>query len=64
MVMKVQNYVRVIAGSIVFISAVLGFIESKNWLFVTMFIGLNLFQYGFSNWCPLAIVLKKLGVEE
>lgn len=62
--MKLENYIRIIAGMFVFISALLGFLHSKNWLFFTMFVGLNLFQFGFTGFCPMAILLKKLGVKE
>jgi len=58
--MKVENQVRVIAGSFVFISSLLAYLHSTNWLFFTMFVGLNLFQYGFTDWCPLAILLRKI----
>ncbi|MGA7828741.1 MAG: DUF2892 domain-containing protein, partial [Geobacteraceae bacterium] len=33
-----------------------------NWLWFTAFVGLNLFQSGFSNWCPMITILEKLGV--
>jgi hypothetical protein len=33
-----------------------------NWLWFTAFVGLNLFQSGFSNWCPMITILAKLGV--
>ena len=64
MVLKVKNYVRIIAGLFVFITALLGYLININWLFVTMLVGINLFQFGFTNWCPLAYLLKKLGVKE
>ena len=51
--------VRIIAGSFVFISALLGFFVSKYWLFFTMFVGLNLFQFGITNWCPMEKLLKR-----
>jgi hypothetical protein len=35
-----------------------------NWLFLTAFVGLNLLQSAFTNWCPLIVVLQKLGVRE
>lgn len=62
--MKLENYIRIIAGTFVFVSAALGFFHSKYWLLLTMFVGLNLFQFGFSGFCPLAIILKKAGVKE
>ncbi len=62
--MRVDNIIKMIAGTFVFVSALFGFLYSKNWLFVTMFVGLNLFQYSFSGFCPLRIILKKLGAKE
>ncbi|MCK5684021.1 DUF2892 domain-containing protein [bacterium] len=62
--MKLENYIRVIAGLFVFVSALLGYLHHKYWLFFTMFVGLNLFQYGFTNFCPMALILKKLGIKE
>jgi hypothetical protein len=62
--MKLQNMIRVFAGIFVIVSALLGYFHSKYWLFFTIFVGLNLFQYGFTNWCLLAEILKKVGVKE
>jgi hypothetical protein len=64
--MKVDNYVHIFAGLIILVSLALGINESPIfhnhwWLAVTAFVGLNLFQYGFTNFCPLALILKKLG---
>lgn len=58
--MKIENKIRIIAGMFVFISALLGYTHHKYWLFFTMFVGLNLFQFGFTNFCPLEIILKRL----
>ena len=55
---------RIIVGTMVFLTALLGYLHSPYWLFMTMFIGLNFFQFGFTNFCPMIIILKKLGVEE
>lgn len=62
--MKRNNYIKVIAGTFVFVSALLGYIHSPYWLFFTMFVGLNLFQYGFTGFCPLERFLKKLNIGE
>jgi hypothetical protein len=62
--MKRENMIRIIAGMFVFVSAMLGFFHSRWWLLFTMFVGLNLFQFGFTGFCPLAIVLKRFGVRE
>jgi hypothetical protein len=67
--MNVERYIRVIAGLFVFLSVALGAPASpvfvNQWfLAFTAFVGLNLFQFGFTNFCPLAMILKKLGVPE
>lgn len=67
--MTVQRYVFVIAGFFIMMSLALGvegspIFVSKWALAFTAFVGANLFQYGFTNFCPLALILKKLGVPE
>lgn len=64
MKLKLDNMIRIIAGTFVFTSALLGFFHNQYWLIFTMFVGLNLFQFGFTNFCPLGIILKKLGFKE
>ncbi|MFA6073614.1 MAG: DUF2892 domain-containing protein [Candidatus Woesearchaeota archaeon] len=56
--------VRFIAGSLVLISSILAYFYSKNWLFLTMFVGLNLIQYSFTNWCLMEKIFFKLGYKE
>lgn len=67
--MTVERWIRVIAGLFIMISLALGvegspLFVSKWFLAFTAFVGLNLFQFGFTNFCPLKIILKKLGVPE
>jgi hypothetical protein len=67
--MTVERYIRIIAGLFIMISLALGvegspLFVSKWFLAFTAFVGLNLFQFGFTNFCPLGIILKKLGVPE
>ena len=67
--MTVERYIRIIAGLFILISLALGvegspLFVSKWALAFTAFVGANLFQFGFSNWCPLGMILKKLGVPE
>ena len=52
---------RFIAGFLILGSALLGFFVSKNWLFFTMFVGLNMIQYSFTDWCLMDEVMKKMG---
>jgi len=67
--MTVQRYIHVFAGLFIMISLALGvegspFFFSKWALAFTAFVGANLFQFGFTEFCPLGIILKKLGVPE
>ncbi|MCO5108913.1 MAG: DUF2892 domain-containing protein [Burkholderiaceae bacterium] len=67
--MNVERLIRIFAGSFILISLALGIegsplFVSKWFLALTAFVGLNLFQFGFSNLCPLGMILKKLGVPD
>lgn len=62
--MKVENGVRIMAGTMVLISALLTALFSKWWLLLTAFVGVNLIQSAFTGICPAATILKKLGFEE
>ena len=60
--MNVERYLRLIAGAFVMLTLVLGFWVSPYWYLFTAFVGLNLFQSAFTNWCPMMSILRKLGV--
>ena len=60
--MTVDRYLRMIAGFFVFVSVALGYWVSPYWFLFTGFVGLNLFQSSFTNWCPMMTFLRKLGV--
>ncbi|MBE0574796.1 MAG: DUF2892 domain-containing protein [Desulfuromonadales bacterium] len=62
--MTVNRYLRMIAGFFVMLSVALAHFHSPYWLYFTAFVGLNLFQSAFSNWCPMITILRKLGVKE
>lgn len=62
--MNVNRYLRMIAGAIVLLSLALGYWISPWWLLLTAFVGLNLFQSAWTNWCPMMTFLRKLGVRE
>ena len=62
--MKVENYIHMVAGALVFVSVVLGFFTNPVWLVLAAAVGLNLFQYAFTGFCPLAIILRRLGISE
>lgn len=61
--MCVNDWVHVIAGIFILGSLALGVWVSPYWYLVTAFVGVNLFQYGVSKFCPMAVVLKKLGIQ-
>jgi hypothetical protein len=52
-----------IAGFFVMLSVALGVFVSPNWLYFTAFVGLNLFQSAFTDWCPMITILQKLGAK-
>jgi len=62
--MTINRYLRMIAGFFVMLSVILSQLHSAYWLFFTAFVGLNLFQSAFSNWCPMITILRRLGVKE
>jgi hypothetical protein len=61
--MTVERYLRLIAGLVVLVSLALGWWVSPWFYLLTAFVGLNLLQSGFTNWCPMMAVLRKTGVE-
>jgi hypothetical protein len=60
--MNIERTIRVIAGSFVLGSLALGHWVSPYWYLFTAFVGLNLLQSGFTRWCLMEDILKKLGV--
>lgn len=62
--MTVERWLRAIAGAFVLASLALGVWVNYNWLWFTAFVGANLFQSAFTNWCPMMWLLHKLGVGE
>lgn len=61
--MTVERYLRLIAGIVVLVSLALGWWVSPWFYLLTAFVGLNLFQSGFTNWCPMMTFLRRAGVE-
>jgi hypothetical protein len=60
--MSIDRVVLAVAGLFIIVSVVLGHYHHPYWLFFTVFVGANLFQSAFTGFCPLAIILKKMGV--
>ena len=61
--MTVNRYLRAMAGFFVMLSVALGYYVHPGWFLFTAFVGLNLFQSAFSNWCPMMTFLRKAGVK-
>ena len=61
--MNVERMLRGIAGFFVLVSVLLAHYHSEYWLLFTAFVGLNLLQSAFTDWCPMMAILKKLGVK-
>lgn len=60
--MNVDRMIFAIAGLFILISVGLSQVHHINWLWFTAFVGANMFQAAFSGFCPLAMILKKLGI--
>ena len=61
--MNVERSLRLIAGALVMVSLALAHYVNPYWYWFTAFIGLNLFQSAFTNWCPMMTILRKVGVK-
>lgn len=60
----INRILRGTAGFLVLISVLLGFYFNHGFYILTLFVGINLFQSAFTNWCPLMYILKVAGVKE
>lgn len=60
--MTIDRLVMMFAGLFILLSLALGHYHSPYWLYFTAFVGLNLLQASFTGFCPLAIILKKVGI--
>jgi len=67
--MTIQRAIRIIAGSFILLSLYLAAryngvaFSEPTWLWFTAFIGANLLQSGFSQWCLMEVILSKLGMK-
>ena len=57
-----EMIIRRFAGTFILLSLVLSHYHSPNWLWFTAFVGFNLLQSSFTNFCPLEMILRRLGV--
>jgi hypothetical protein len=60
--MTVERAVRLVAGVMVLVSLALAHWFSFYWLWLTVFVGLNLLQSAFTNWCPAMSIFKGMGL--
>jgi hypothetical protein len=61
--MTVERGLRFMAGLFVIATVVLAYFHSKWWLLFTGFVGLNLLQSAFTDWCPAMWMFEKLGMQ-
>ncbi len=62
--MTVERGLRLMAGVVVLLSIALAYYVSHYWIWLTVFVGLNLLQSAFTNWCPGMIFLRGLGLRD
>ncbi len=62
--MTVNRALRAMAGIVVLVSLALGHYVNPYWYLLTAFVGLNLLQSAFTNWCPAMTIFRKLGLKE
>ena len=62
--MTVERAVRLMAGVMVLLSLVLAHYLSLYWLWLTVFVGLNLLQSALTNWCPAMSIFRMMGLRD
>lgn len=60
--MTIERALRLIAGGFIMGSVLLGIFVHPGFFWFTLFVGLNLFQSAFTNWCPMMTILRKSGL--
>jgi hypothetical protein len=60
--MSVDRALRLVAGVFIMATVALGHYVNPNWYWFTAFVGLNLFQSAFTNWCPMMSILRAFGL--
>ena len=61
--MTIERMLRMIGGAMVLLSLILASQVDPRWLWFTAFVGVNLFQSAFTNWCPMVTLLERLGFQ-
>jgi hypothetical protein len=60
--MSIDRFVLAFAGAMILVSLLLGHYVSPYWFWFTAFVGANLLQSAFTGFCPMALILRKVGV--
>jgi len=60
--MTIEEALRLVAGTFLLLSVALAHFVNPNWLWFSVFIGLNLVQSAFTGWCPMMAILRRLGL--
>lgn len=60
--MSLERWLRLLAGFFVLLSLALGYWVHPAWFLFTAFVGVNLLQSAFTDWCPAMTILRRLGV--
>ncbi|MBN8279776.1 MAG: DUF2892 domain-containing protein [Gammaproteobacteria bacterium] len=61
--MSIDRIVLAFAGTMILASLALGVFVHHNWFWLTAFVGANLLQSSFTGFCPLAVLLRRVGVK-
>lgn len=61
--MTVERGLRMMAGTVILVSMALAHFVSPYWYLLTAFVGLNLLQSAFTNWCPAMVILRRMGMK-
>jgi len=62
--MKIEGFIRILAGVMVLTSIVLSRVVHPNWLILGAFVGANLIQSAFTGFCPAEMILRRMGAGE
>lgn len=62
--MKRERTIRIVAGTLVLTGTLLSYFVNTTWIWLSVFVGANLLQSGFTNWCPLEKILIAIGKQK
>lgn len=62
--MTINEGLRLIAGTFVLVSVLLGYLWHPAWFLLTGFVALNLIQSAFTHWCPMMVLLRRVGFKK